>query len=702
MKPLRLSNFGLVKALAKSYLNLPLSETERFFADMYASELAHFFSKGKLIPVYDLAGDEIQVAYNFLGTQGMKHKIYCVSSIHRDFNDNLLNVRDELYKIDPKIKVSFQQFVSPFPYSASDKNFVRQYANSTRSYKMLEKMFDSFTDEEKVRGKHVGSTLITEATLLSRKYEYDSFTYISEISKTGKLGLSFIFLHIFLPVVQEDNDSTKVKTEHKEDPEASIETTLETYLVKNGVTVTEVRDLVSYLNNFSPLSVPNPKDKFSDINAILMPYTHFGDHIDTMQGMEGQGGIHYGILANNVTPLTLNHKLSPSAQIEMFLGKTGSGKSDLSKGVIEEHIWAGDYLDINDFKGTEYTPLQAMYPNLVKVLNLDKGVYPNVWDISNIPYADTDTKYMALEFATENILALINFSAEEAEKYLKDMEQIVSKLASMYYTFRGVTDNPSSFVNSSICDYHDFWEYAKRILLTSPTFSEEYPEVIKTFKKTMEEYFGYEATKSNYFRTKINLPSILNAQVVIYSFNMLHKKGTDLKTRLGMIAMNNISLIRNNIIKRNNDMQVIVYEEVQEAKGDVAYLRSIAKKCTLSRSANNTIRIILNNIEVFAKTGNNLIDEATSSILASITSWFIGYIEKGNLNFLKTVASIEEIIPIIEKINDTKNGSAFKYHFAFKYNTGDKQGHGMMCQHLPPKFRDNPLYTTRDTKDKNA
>lgn len=105
---------------------------------------------------------------------------------------------------------------------------------------------------------------------------------------------------------------------------------------------------------------------------------------------------------------------------------------------------------------------------------------------------------------------------------------------------------------------------------------------------------------------EINLSDLLDApKFIVYAFNNVNKDKKDIKTVLSYLFMSHISLIRNYKIRSNNDMQVLLYEEMQEASNDIAMLRSVAKKATISRSANVTMYTVLNNMEMFEKTSSD-------------------------------------------------------------------------------------------------
>ena len=691
MRLQRLSNLGLLVAAVKHKLNMQLTESEYAYLSLYATEFANIFSRGRLVPVSDLSSDEIQLSFNFIGTRETKHKVFCVTNINKDFEGNITKDLKELIGgLDPSIKVVTQISVLPFKYDINGKNFRRQYASSLSNFNRLKKLFDSFSDEEKIKGKYIGNTYITEFTVEGKRFDYESHKYVLEASAHGKFGLGYIFVHLYIDETKRDKDDEDKKKE------LSCEKALYEYFETRNCKLEEVRGLRKFIEGFSPLNIPNAKEKIPNVCAVLLPHEKFIEHFDDSQGIEGERGIRYGMLANNATPLAINHKESPTASITTIVGKTGSGKSDLMKGAVEEHILQDDYLDICDYKGTEYTPLKLMYPSHVHIINMDLGMYVNTLDLSTIPMANEETRHECIEFTVNILMAALELSPKAYEKSGKDIETLLLKLITTYMNGMGITNNPDSFYKSKGASYLKFWSIAKNLLKTSHTMRDEFEEVIPTVTKGFDDYFDFEGTKKHYFRVAINIGDIINSKVVIYSLNQLNKKGMDLKTRLSYMYMTYLSRVRNMVIKSQKNFQVLIFEEVQEGKKDIPFLKNLARECTLSRSANKTLYILLNDANIFNKTGNEEIDEAMSAVKASITNYFIGYVEEENLSTLKHEFRLNKIYNYIELIVDTKTRESYRHHFAFQYDTGKRSGYGMMCQQAPEKYRDNPLYITRD------
>ena len=688
-----MSNLKLIHSAYKVARGKKLSPNEEFYMELYATELANIISRGRLVPLSNLGYDEVQLAYNFLGTSNTRRKIYCITKFDANFEGNLSqDIKESIQAEYPQIEVITQLTERPFKYRTDTKQFLSQHSNAIRQYNTISAMFDKLPEDVKERGLRVGSKVINRHFVDNLHLTYRSFQYITQMIKYNKLSLTYCFIHVIMPEFIMDGDK-------EVNPEDAVERIMNEYAHKNSIVIKEVRDIDDYLTDLSPIGFQRMKGQFTNMNANLFAPPNFSAHIDLTQGIEGEAGIDYGILLSNNTPFLLDLKSSPNAQVILTTGQAGSGKSNLIKGALEAHMIQKDFMDICDIKGVDYTGLKDLYPQQTAVLDLYKGVYPNLLDMSDLPNPDENTRDDLLEYTIDIMIALLELSPKEIDSHYNDCVSLLRILLIHYVESMGVTTDPKTFHLSSGMNYFKFWEYASQELAMSPSIKEDYQDVVPLLTKRLSQYLSYEGKRKSYFKTQLNPSEILKKQAVIYAFHTISKDKKDLRTALSFLYMSALSLIRNQYIKSQKMMQVLVYEELQEASNDIALLKTIAKRATVSRSSNVTMYTVFNNVEMFQPTESSEINKALSSLKACYTTYFIGYMEEGNTQFLKDNFRVKEIHDYIDIINNAETAKENKYNFAVKYNTGDKKGSGMIRQILPNSYTDNSLYKTREVTD---
>lgn len=689
-----MSNLGLLYAAYKAAKGKPLNKNEQFFMDLYSTELSNIISRGRIIPLSSLDYSEVQLAYNFLGTSNTKRKLYCITKFSLDYDGNIsTDIKEAIQRDYPMLKVITQLTERPFPYRTDTKQFVTQSANATKQYNMFSKFFKSLPEDVQERGHRMGSKVINRPFIDNLYDNYRSFQYVNSMVRYNRLSLTYCFVHVIMPEYIMDGDN-------KVDTEEAVFKIINEYALQKNILVKEVKTIDDYLTDFSPIGFQRFKGTFTNMNANLFGPPNFSKHVDLTQGIEGTAGIDYGILLSNNTPFLLDLKSSSSAQVMMVTGQAGSGKSNLVKGAVEAHILQKDYLDICDYKGVDYAGIKELYAEQTHILDMYSGVYPNLLNMTGIPNADENTRNDMVDCTIDIMMALLELQPKQVDEYYSDLTKLLRTLLINYMLSLGVTTDPKTLNKTAKANYYSFWSYASEQLTNSKVLKEKYgTKPIKLLHDTLYEYFAYEGTLKYFFKQEINVADILTKQVVIYAFKGINRDKKDLNATLSFLYMSSISLMRNSYIKSQKRMQVLIYEELQEASNDLSLLKTVAKRATVSRSANVTMYTVFNNVEMFRETDSAEVNKALSSLRACYTSYFIGYMEDGNTEFVKKAFRLEEIEPYIDAINNSKTAKANKYNFAVKYNTGNKKGSGMIRQILPKQYTDNALYTTRKIVD---
>lgn len=701
-----LSNYGLLKAICKSYLGKDLTNKEAFFVDMYASEIATMLSRGRLLPLDSLAYDEVQIASNFIGTLSTKHKIYCVSKFSTEYDANITHqLKEEINAIYPEVDLIVQKSSYPFFYKTNTRQFISSHANAVRNATVTSAFFKKLSPSEKTRGVRIGNKVINEGFVNIMNQDKLSYDYVKGISKNNKLSLTYVLIHIIMPDKIERSDDFK-----DEDPEDTIANLIHDFAVESNCIIKEVKDLREYISSLSPIGWLHPKKLFSSMNANLFGPPNFSAHMDYTQGIEGRSGIDYGTVLNTNAPLCINTKASSFAQVFLITGKTGFGKTTIMKSALEQHLLVEDYCDVCDFKGTDYSGLMALYPNLVKRIDMDAGAYPNLFDLTGYPCPTGTTMVLAIENIVDSLITMMDLQGKEIDEHIKNIETLLTILVKGYFTSKGVLSDINTFHKSCNCNYFEFWGVASKTMNTSATIRENYIDQIPLVTKRLREYFVLDGSKSDYLKTPINLKEYLDARCVIYAFNMANRdKPADVRTQLAYLFQSAISGIRNVKIVAEKKAQVLTIEEFQVASNAIGMLRSIARRASVSRSYNLILYILLNDIGIFrteTKTGRTLVsneeEKALGTIKSCFTSFFVGYMEYDNAVKFNEIFNLKEIKEEVLKINEADSDGEDRYNFAFKYDSGFEKGYGVMRLKLPNSYMDPSFYSTRNITDVNA
>ncbi len=701
-----LSNLGLLKAAAKSYLGKDLTAMEEFYVDMYASEIATMLSRGRLLPLDSLSYDEVQIANSFIGTLSTKHKVYCVSKFSTEFSTNITHeLKEAINAIYPEVDLIVQKSSFPFFYKTNTRQFIAAHANAVRNHEATSTFFKKLTPSEQTRGVRIGSKVVNAGFVKTFEQDRMSYDYVKGLSKNNRFTLTYLLIHVIMPDKIERADDYK-----DEDPEDTIASLIRDFAVESNCIIKEVRDLRDYISSLSPIGWLHPKKLFSSINANLFGPPNFSAHMDYTQGVEGQSGIDYGTVLNTNSPLCINTKSSAFAQVFLVTGKTGFGKTTIMKAALEQHLLMEDYCDVCDFKGSDYSGLMALYPNLVKRIDMDAGAYPNLFDLTGYPCPTDTTIVLAIENIVDSLITMMDLQGNEVDTHIKNVESLLTILVKGYFTTKGVMSDINTFNKSVNCNYFEFWGIASKTMNESSTIRENYKDQIHLVKTRLQEYFTPDGAKADYLKRPINLKEYIDARCVIYAFNMMNRDDSaDVRTQLSYLFQNAISGIRNVKIVSEKKAQVLTIEEFQVASNAIGMLRSVARRASVSRSSNVILYILLNDINIFrteTREGRLLVskeeDKALGTIKACFTSFFVGYMEHDNAVKFNELFKLKEIEKDILVINEAESDGDDRYNFAFKYDSGDERGYGTMRLKLPKTYMDPVLYGTRKIDDANA
>ncbi len=695
-----LSNFGLIKAFCKMILKRKLTRAEAEYTELYASMFMDSASKGSLVPVNNLAGDEIQLSSGFIGTRGFKKKLFAITKIDSNYTGNLpLELKHTILNAAPSTEVIVQQI--SIPVGVNMKTFIRNHASAKKYLVNYEKAFNSLSPAEQITGVQRGSTKISSQNLEQRREEVRSFETVDRLLRNRRsITSTFIILQVITPITKElESMDSELQFPYL--------TALDTFSTDNRIKLTEIKDIGEFLYSYSPTNIVNARRAQANINSVLLTSENYATSINDQHGVEGDSGTDYGVLEENSTPFRINHKEAPTAQIVLVVGRTGSGKSEKVKLIEEDHISKGDMLDVVDYKGTEHIHLKDIYKYNTTVVNFDDGVFVNTLNFSSVSNPSTSLYDSSIEITKSVLYSLIDLTVEEENEYGSQIEKLLKTSIILYLTKCGVKRNVLTFSKSQSCSYQGLWNHFTQNIYTSEFYRLHFAKALDRINVGLFEFFDAHGTSAYKFSKEIDVSKVLNSQCVVYSLNKLNNTGipkADVAVAYSYVFF--ISSLRTVIAKQLKKFPVLVFEELQEAKSDLAFLKSLQAKITLSRSFNTIMYMILNNFAMFEKADSEIKEasEALASILASFTTICVGEINPNDIELLdKMFKDKPKLIELVKECNreDFTNEEA-SYKFAVVYNSGKKKGYGIVCNYTPESYKSGvaeKLYTTRNVEE---
>lgn len=538
-----------------------------------------------------------------------------------DFKDNIRReARDG-------VRISFIELYEP---TSIDWNSP-QMRSKIRTWKLIDEDRDA-VDEYNYR-ENIG-------TMDSTARRKNSLVYLSDADVRRKRSFfRFRTMMVISGVRGENFDKTVVEVAE--------------YCSKVGIVATRVSDrLPEFMRAFSPFSMETTQEILREVGSNTIPDEQIARFSTYDQGKIGRNGIIFGtdIYSGFAVYKTIK-KSDVDAENILITAETGGGKSFFLKFLLLQLLAMPEYNGtINDIEGDEYIPLGGFVANNDKVLILNmaegQGCYYDPFEITptGVEKLDADIFTFCKSFTDSYFRVLVGSRLISKNSWV---QIIIDNAISKAYTDLGVVDtDPSTWGRTRGYDlfyvYSKFKDlYAECLRLRSKKdtldlelydrykLNDEYIDTLDIVVAKLAAYFEpFEngGVKSNVFRDKISLSSIVNAKLVINSFGMAGKSADTIdpvQMALTQLSAANISHIRSIFSKAQGKFNFKVWEEFQRWGSFPDSVNTIKTAITGGRKLGDINFIVTNNVK-------ELLDDDKFAIFDNITSFAVGAIASSN------------------------------------------------------------------------
>ena len=419
---------------------------------------------------------------------------------------------------------------------------------------------------------------------------------------------------------------------------------------------------------------------FSQENlATLTPYR--------TKGLVGDKGVLMGVDAQTKLPYWMDFKSSGAAQVVMWLGKSGCGKTFTAFPCAINLIGDSTHISVIDIKGNEWDKL-AKYVN-TKVIAMDgmKPRFVNTMRLDDLGCTKEDCidAYNTAVRDTVTLLSLmVNLQPNEGNPH--DLEAILEQAVAKMYSKREVyKDNPSTFSRTAGMKYAEILDIVDTLSSTH-SYTENQKKLCLLIKTRCANFFLSEGRYSDSFKNEISVGEILNAEAVIYSFNKNSQAMLDTLDTIRVFMVQALDGRKTTIRKRQKLHTAAFYEELQRCDQFGTLLSYISHRVTGSRSDNLTIFMLLNAVNTF----NN---DQLSAVRSNITTKIVGLVEESDIPILVNDFGCGEIETYLNLINGNKQEN-WRNCFAVLNDNGLKKDKAIFKAVLPKEMTEH--LRTRD------
>lgn len=480
---------------------------------------------------------------------------------------------------------------------------------------------------------------------------YNYHKYISAMDSKVRRANSLVYLadaeqrrkrHLFkyrtLMIISGDRGSNFDKTVYE----------VKAYCKSAGIVITRVDgNIEEFLRAFSPFSSELSSNILKQVGSNTIPDEQIARFSNYSQGKIGRDGIMFGTdIHSGFAVYKQFKKKDTDAENILITAETGGGKSFFVKALVTQ-LLAYDYYNgtINDIEGSEYLPLAGFVANNDKVVILNmaegQGCYYDPFEISTtgIESLDRDLFSFCKSFTNAYFRTLVGETLLVNNVWA---QKIVNNAISAAYSDIGVRDDdPSTWQNTK--GYDLFYVYSKfknlyeeciRLKNTSEDelelherykLNEGYRSTLDEVVAKLSEYFEpFEngGIRSDVFKHKVNLATIVDAKLLVNSFGMEGKSADTVditQMTLAQLSAANISYIRSIFSKAAGKFNFKIWEEFQRWGQFPGAATTIKTAITGGRKLGDINFIITNNVK-------ELLDDDRFAIFDNITSFAIGAI----------------------------------------------------------------------------
>ena len=624
--------------------------------DLYSEYFANWVSGGNLITRDRISLLGMKPLYDRFLTNGYITKVWCITGFPVYCKSNVTQaIRQEMFKLCPKVRTVVHTYSLPVDVQVTSEVFKRQLKRAAGNYSEYRDVFDNMREDEQLLGNTITSpdgkkVYISADRLNSIKMLSNSYTYVYEQATSAKTFSNTYFF------IQASAESKKDLHTYRKQITTLLEGAELQFMELKG-------SMGQYLSNFCPGSYV--QDGVKKVESMLFSQENLATQLPyKTKGLVGGQGILMGLNWQNKLPFSLDILTSGAAQVIMWLGKSGCGKTVSAFHAAMQLVGKGVHCSVIDIKGAEWSKV-AKY---VKALEISMGSsssrFVNTMRLDDLGCTLSDCEE-AFNMALSNTVGLfslmVNLGSNEGNP--TDLETILEQAVMKVYNSREViANNPNTFHRTKDMRYAEVLEVMDSLMATQ-SFTDDQKKLCTLIRTRCSTYFGSEGRHSDAFKNEITVAEVLDTPLVIYSFNK--NTGTMLDT-LDTIRVFMVQVLdgrKTTLRKRKKLHTAAFYEELQRCEQFGKMITYISHRVTGSRSDNLSIFLLLNAVSTFDSS-------QLAAIKSNITTKIIGRVEDNDIPILVKDFGCGEIEGYIQMLNgvDSEN---WRNCFAVQYDVGN-------------------------------
>ena len=465
-------------------------------------------------------------------------------------------------------------------------------------------------------------------------------------------------------------------------------------------------NIPAVLAYFSPWSQVVKEGGSNNYPSFVLPDELVARFNTYSQGTLGTGGVCFGtdIFSHYLVLKYVKQRIT-DAENWLITAETGGGKSYFIKALILQLLAQGFNGTIMDIEGFEYLPLVGEIRNScsVQVINMAEG-QGGYFDPVEIPVyneLDLETATQMKNNSSEFTLGIFRVLLGKAYNENNYLSVVINDAVANAYAKRGVTPERHTWVLSRGMTLFTVYEELKNLINFRPD-NEEYILAVKEAIALTSNYFEPTGTRSELFKKRVNVDSIINADLIICSFGMAGKSESSVDTvqmALMQLSAAQISPQRSVFSKMHGKYNFKLWEEFQRWGKFPGSEKTLGVALTGGRKLGDVNIIVTNEV-------GKLLDDDKFGIFSNITSFLCGAIgdSKVREEFCERL-SIQNMLPELDTIavnrrdpnDDSKdsntNAKSSVYQYAFLCGL-DRAKFSVVSMNLPPHLANSPLFKT--------
>lgn len=648
---------------------------------LYTEFIANWISNGNLINRDKISSTGIRGLYDRVLTKKYIRKMWVVTHIPPSFRVILLSeLRYTMYRLHPDAKIIIHTMNEPVRVATESNSFRRQKAMASKQFEQYKSVYDQLSQDQQSSGVslRVGNgqrISITPQQLIRMAERYESYEYVFQHqNESGK----FFHTRYFIECLTTTNKEMR-----------EVRKTLHEELMNLGVGFKEIKiNIGAILENVGVAGYKKSDKLLKRVPKLLMSDENLSRQMwYKARGVVGEGTVLMGLDYRSREPFCLNFFGASTGQVNLLLGKTGSGKSyagfQLALSLISNDV----HCSVIDIKGEEWDALLGLVKGITISMDSDNPRFVNTMrlDDLDVDYSNCEEFYNSAVNGTKTLLSIMCGLADDHED-AKDLDTILDNAIVKTLSLRGVdSSEPHTFKNTKGIKYSEILTQLE-LSIRSTAYTPKQKELCQTAKNRCEVYLS-DDSRYGLFKNEITLQEVLDQPFVIYSFN---KNKTALLDTLDTIKVFMVQFLdskKQSIRKRQHKHSASFYEELSRCDQFGKLLVYIQHVVTGSRSNNVTVFLLLNALTTFD-------NKDAKPILSNITTVIAGKLSSQDIDLLTTRYDCESIRHDLLNINKEPR---YDHCFACKYDVGGGQADNTIYKVELPKALEE-RFRTRDLK----